>query len=261
MTHSLIGGVLILPLVLWGLLMLLDRWQVARGTRFKSGLAMHPKWLLALCYIGALTHPLLDLQTTYAVQLFSPLSGRWFHSDSLFIIDVWLWSLLALTIAWSRMREKQRHAHWGRPVQAALVVAFAYICLNIGLSERAIADVRAHHPKAQAIFASAQPIMSWQRQMSWRNDASIHRAEWHILGGLGHEGRPVPTMMDDPVVRRAIQRDPSLRKFLYWSVLPVAGVTRDGCVAKVEVTDGRYGLPGETRRGPLGRETEVDLCS
>ena len=163
-THSLIGGVLILPAMLWGLLMLLDRWQVARGTTFKSGLALDPKWLLALCYIGAITHPLLDLQTTYAVQLFSPLTGRWFHSDSLFIIDVWLWSLLGLTIAWTRMREKQRRPGWGRPVQGALAVAVAYIGLNIELSERATAEVRARHPKATTIFASPEPVKSWQRR-------------------------------------------------------------------------------------------------
>lgn len=259
-THSLIGGVLILPIILWGLLFALDRWQVARGTIFKSGLAMHPRWLLALCYLGALTHPLLDLQTTYSVQLFSPLSGRWFHSDSLFIIDVWLWSLLGLTIAWSRMREDQGRANWQRPVQAALVAAFAYICLNAGLSARAASEVRAAHPRAEAIFASPQPVRSWQRRMSWRNGAAIHRADWRILGGLGPEDGPAPDNMADPVVRRAIRSDRALRDFLYWSILPVAAVSRDGCTARVLVTDGRYGLPGENRRGPLGRETQVDIC-
>ncbi|MGH6658390.1 MAG: metal-dependent hydrolase, partial [Sphingomicrobium sp.] len=55
-SHSLIGGVLLLPPLLAGLLWLLDRWQVQRGVRFKSGLVMHPWWLLALCYVGALSH-------------------------------------------------------------------------------------------------------------------------------------------------------------------------------------------------------------
>jgi inner membrane protein len=260
-THSLIGGVIVLPAMLWALLMLLDRWQVARGTRFKSGLAMDPRWLLALCYIGAITHPWLDLQTTYAVQLFSPLSGRWFHSDSLFIIDVWLWALLGLTIAWSRMREKQRRANWQRPVQRALVAAFAYICLNLGLSERATADVRARHPKAEAIFASPQPVKSWQRRMSWRNDEAVHRAPWRIGGGLRAESGPIAANMDDPIVRRAIREDPNLRRFLYWSVMPVARVTRDGCQATVEVADARYSLPGEGLRGPGVPATRVDLCA
>ena len=259
-THSLIGGVFILPAMLWGLLMLLDRWQVARGKSFESGLELRPGWLLALCYISALTHPLLDLQTTYAVQLFSPLSGRWYHSDSLFIVDVWLWAALGLTIAWSRMREKQRRPHWQRPVQAALTAAFAYICLNIGLSERAVADVRARHPRANTIFASPEPVKSWQRRMSWRNDDAIHRASWRIVGGLRTESAPVATNMGDPIVRRAIREDPNLRHFLHWSIMPVARVTREGCVATVEVADARYSLPGEGLRGPGVPETLVDLC-
>src|SRR5438128_1115247 len=94
-THGLLGGVLVLPPVLAGLLWLLDCWQVSRGTVFRSGLVMHFGWLLALCYLGAITHPLLDLQTTYSVQLFSPFSTAWYHSDSLFIIDLLLWLVLA----------------------------------------------------------------------------------------------------------------------------------------------------------------------
>ena len=87
-THSLVGGVLIMPPLLAGLLSLLDRWQVKRGTTFKSGLDLHVGWLLALCYLGAITHPLLDLQTTYSVQLLSPFSNAWYHADSLFIVKL-----------------------------------------------------------------------------------------------------------------------------------------------------------------------------
>src|SRR5687768_749474 len=104
-THGLVGGVLVMPPILAGLLWLLDRWQVGRGTLFKSGLAMHFGWLLALCYLGALTHPLLDLQTTYSVQLLSPFSNAWFHSDSLFIIDLVLWVVLAGSLIISGRRE------------------------------------------------------------------------------------------------------------------------------------------------------------
>ena len=259
-THSLIGGGIILPAMLWGLLMLLDRWQVSRGTTFKSGLAMHPRRLLALCYIGAITHPLLDLQTTYAVQLFSPVSDRWYHSDSLFIIDVWIWLLLVLSIASSQSKEAAKRRDWGRPVQLALLAGFAYICLNIGLSERAVADVRARDPKAQTIFASPEPALSWERRMSWLNGELVHRAPWRIVGGLGPGDPPVPTNMDDPVVRRAISEDPNLRRFLHWSIMPVARISRDGCIATVEVADARYSLPGEGLRGPGVPETRVDLC-
>ena len=89
-THSFAGGVPLMPPLLAGLLWLLDRWQVRRGATFRSGLAMHFGWLMALSYLGTLTHPLLDWQTTYSVQLLSPYSDTWFHTDSLFIIDVWI---------------------------------------------------------------------------------------------------------------------------------------------------------------------------
>ena len=56
-THSIVGGVLIMPPILFGLLWLLDRWQVARSVQFRSGLPMRPWRLLALCYIGAVSHP------------------------------------------------------------------------------------------------------------------------------------------------------------------------------------------------------------
>src|SRR5215211_119203 len=85
-THGLVGGVLVMPPVLAGLLWLLDRWQRSRSVRFRSGLPMRFGGLVALSYLGTLTHPLLDMLTTYSVQLFSPASKRWIHSDALFII-------------------------------------------------------------------------------------------------------------------------------------------------------------------------------
>src|SRR5918993_1096972 len=105
-THGLVGGVLLMSPLLAGLLWLLDRWQARQGAEFKSGLAMHFGWLVALSYIGALSHPLLDWQTTYSVQLLSPFSDKWFHTDTLFIIDVWLWAILGGTIWLSRRRER-----------------------------------------------------------------------------------------------------------------------------------------------------------
>ena len=62
-THSLLGGVLLMPPLLAGLLWLLDLWQVRRRAEFKSGLAMRFGWLLALSYIGALSHPPIAKRT------------------------------------------------------------------------------------------------------------------------------------------------------------------------------------------------------
>ena len=143
-THSLVGGVVFMPPILFGLLWLLDRWQIGNDRQFKSGLPMRPGWLLALCYLGALTHPLLDLLTTYSVQLLSPFSGAWFHADGLFIIDGWVWVLLATSIELSRWREKAGTA-WQRPAQLGIAIFFAYLAVNLAITQRAYAAVRAVH--------------------------------------------------------------------------------------------------------------------
>src|SRR3954454_18549408 len=74
-THGLVGGVLVMPPVLAGLLWLLYRLPLSRGARFRSGLPMRVGWLVSFCFLFALTHPLLHVVTTFSVQLFSPLSS------------------------------------------------------------------------------------------------------------------------------------------------------------------------------------------
>jgi len=252
-THGLPGGVLFLPPVLAGLLWLLDRWQLGRGREFKSGLPMRFGWLVLLAYLGTLTHPFLDLLTTYSVQLFSPLSAAWYHSDALFIIDIWVWLLLAIAIGISKRRE-QKGREWRRIPQGAIAILLAYIGANLAISQAADANVRSLDPKAQAIFASPPPVFSWRRDLVWRDGTSYCRASYDILGAGFRTGTCAPSNMQDPVVRQAIARDPRLQKFLKWSILPQADVTRDRCAIHVAIGDARY---GEGRRSRLARESVI----
>ena len=258
-THGLVGGVVVMPPILAGLLWLLDRWQVSRGTEFKSGLPMRFGWLVLLCYLGALTHPLLDLLTTYSVQLFSPFSDRWYHADGLFIIDIWLWLVLAVAIGVSKRRE-QHGREWRRIPQAAIGIILAYIGLNLLITQRAETAVRqwAGDRSVSATFASPPPLTFWSRGLVWREDGCYRRSSFDpFAGGLGEVSECRRTNMDDPVVREAIRRDPRLRKFLKWSVLPQAEVRHEGCKAHVAIGDARY---GEGRRSRLARETTISIC-
>jgi inner membrane protein len=244
--------------VLAGLLWLLDRWQVRRGNSFKSGLAMHFGWLVALCYLGALTHPLLDMLTTYSVQLYSPLSARWYHADSLFIVDVWVWLVLLVAIDWSRTRE--RHGlSWTRGPQIAIALVLAYIGANLLITEKAQAAVRdwAGGRPAEAIFASPPPAFVWRRDVVWREVDCYRRSRFDpFAGGFGKVSDCQPTNMDEPLVRQAIRDDKSLRKFLKWSILPQADIRLARCQAQIAIGDARY---GEGRRSRLARETVVPI--
>lgn len=258
-THGIVGGVLLMPPILAGLLWLLDRWHLRSGKPFKSGLQMHFGWLVALSYAGGITHPFLDLLTTYSVQLFSPFSGRWYHSEGLFIIDVWVWLLLAVCIGISKRREKAGK-EWKRLPRIGIAVLLAYIGANLLITDRADAAVRNWAGKRQvsALFASPPPVTFWKRDLVWREDGCYRRATYDPLRrGFGPVSECQPTNMNDPIVQQAIRDDPRLRKFLKWSILPQADVVRARCNAKVAIGDARY---GEGRRSRLARETLVPLA-
>ena len=246
-THSLVGGVLLMPPLLAGLLWLLDRWQVRRGVEFKSGLPMRWGWLLALCYIGAVTHPLLDLLTTYSVQLLSPFSGRWYHADGLFIIDLWVWLLLAVAIGISKRRE-QSGREWRRLPQAAIGILLAYIGINLLITQRAVAAVRSHSPQAEAIFASPPPLLSWQRGLVWREGNCYRRSDYRpFRGGFRNLTACELTNLGDPLVQQAIRSDPSLQSFLRWSILP-----RPTSSEGVALPGSRSAMPAMGRGGGRG---------
>lgn len=257
-THSIVGGVVVMPPILAALLWLLDRLQVRRGATFESGLPMHFGWLVALCYIGAISHPSLDVLTTYSVQLLSPFSNAWFHSDGLFIIDLWIWLLLGSTIALSKWMEKRGRA-WRKPPQAAIAIILIYIAANVAISQSAYASVRqwAGERPVDSLFASPPPFYFWQRGLVWREGACYRRSAYAPFAGMAPVGACEPANMGDPLVREAIRSDPRLQKFLKWSILPQATVERTGCEARVTIGDARYGRRGRSR---LGRETVIRTC-
>lgn len=261
-THGLVGGVLVMPPLLAGLLWLLDRWQVRRGAAFRSGLAMHFGWLLALCYLGALTHPLLDLQNTYAVQLFSPASKRWFHADGLFIVSPWLLAMLVAGIWMSRRREKARQGTSGKPALIALGGVGGFIALNIGVSALAWqAPTRdAPYARPDRIFAGPEPLAFWRRHLVWHEAGQMRFGQYDPLRSvftLTGYGQPFPDNMADPLVRRASRANPDVVKFLDWSQMPVARISHEGCMVSVTFSDARFAGPTMNR----GFQREVTLPS
>jgi len=246
-THSLAGGVLLMPPILAGLLWVLDRWQVRRGTTFKSGLVMHFGWLVVLSYLGTLTHPLLDWQTVYAIQLFSPFDRRWYHTDTLFIIDLWIWLALGAAIALSKWREGRGGGRWQWPPRIALAAVLAYLGLNSVITDLARTAVLAQpdYPDPDVVVASPPPLAFWHREMIWREEGLIWRGEFDPRRSptdLEDVRGPTPDGMDDPWAREAMHATPEAERFVRWSILPVAYVVYDaGCHVTVNYYDARFG--------------------
>jgi inner membrane protein len=104
-THGPLGFAL-LPLVLVALVALATRRRRARGEPVPLGR------IAALAYLGALTHPLLDLLNVYGVRLLAPFSGRWFYGDVLFIVDPWFWLILGIAVFLVREPTRPALALW-----------------------------------------------------------------------------------------------------------------------------------------------------
>lgn len=250
-THSLLVGLWVMPLLTAGFLWLLDRWQVRRGASFASGLEMHFGWLLGLAFLGCLTHPLLDWQTVYAVQLFSPFDLRWYHTDALFIIDVWVLLALAVAIWLSRRREALGAARWTAPARVGVALVFAYICVNdaIGTLARNAVRHESTGPSPRTIAASPPPVLFWRREVVWREGRYIRRGWFdpaRSITQLSDPSAPAPDGMNDPRALRAA-RDPAARQFLAWSIMPVATITETTCGTMVRFGDARYrGISGNS---------------
>jgi inner membrane protein len=95
LTHGPLA-LLVLPFIVAGVVLLYDR--VWRRRRSPMAEAARPLAVLGLAALGVLTHPPLDWMNTYGIRLLMPFAERWFYGDALFIIDPWIWLLLAVPV-------------------------------------------------------------------------------------------------------------------------------------------------------------------
>jgi inner membrane protein len=122
LTHGPLA-VLLLPFIVAGAVLLYDRaW---RRRRSPTAEAARPLAVLGLAAIGVLTHPLLDWMNTYGIRLLMPFSERWFYGDALFIIDPWIWLLLAVPVVGLAVSRRGRTGWVLLGIAASLMVLLA----------------------------------------------------------------------------------------------------------------------------------------
>ncbi|MBU0555757.1 MAG: metal-dependent hydrolase [Alphaproteobacteria bacterium] len=228
LTHGPIA-MIVLPLILTALMFAFDRWQAKRGTRPAGRPPVRFLWLWLIAQIGTLSHPALDWLNSYGVRLLSPFSEQWFHGDTLFIIDVWLWALLIGGYIWARRGERAGVAPMMQRARIVFTLACAYIFANgvlSGAAEAQAADwLRGQGRAPELVVANPQPLVPWAREMLWRGEGRHGGFPYSLGAGLAvqaNSAEGAANGMDDPGVALARTRDADARAFLFWSRMPVA---------------------------------------
>jgi inner membrane protein len=216
-THG-IGGLVTLPFITAAIILLWEKLRPDKETPVRF-------WpLLLLCFIGGLSHSLLDLMNSYGIRLLDPFSPERFFEDAWYIVDPWIWVMLILGLEYS-WRAERLGRNWTTPALMAISALVGYGFLNFAISERAEALTRAElrHRGIEPTLVVANPrlLTFWRRHMLWRND-DIHGDGWFgPRRGLVLEPRVAANNLDDPRLAAALQRDKHVRAFLFWSRMPV----------------------------------------
>jgi membrane-bound metal-dependent hydrolase YbcI (DUF457 family) len=149
LTHGPLA-MLLLPLVVAGGILLYDR--LWRRRRSRDVAAARPLAVFGLAALGVLTHPLLDWMNTYGIRLLMPFSDRWFYGDALFIIDPWIWLLLAAPVVGLAVSRRGRVGWVLLGIAATLLVMLAP---QVPLA-------------ARVVWAAAVGALALQTAVAWR---------------------------------------------------------------------------------------------
>ncbi len=236
-THG-IPALLVWPFLLTCLILLLDRlvraWRPDRHV-------LRAREVLRLSAIAILSHPILDTLNTYGVRWLMPFDGRWFYGDTLFIVDPWMWLVLALGVAPSR--GGREHA-----ARLGLSVASAYVVVMVGFAlvgrRVAAAELSAMGGGAvQRLMVAPVPADPFTRRVVARQADGYHTATFHWLrrphidgASLRRFAAPSP---DDPALLAAARTVPG-RRFLGWARFPMVEVEHRPDGEVVHLVDLRY---------------------
>jgi inner membrane protein len=235
-THGLLAQAL-LPLLLTGALLLLDRWRPQRTEGAPRASAGD---LLLLSYTGVLLHVFLDLMNNYGVRLLMPFSARWFYGDTLFIIDLWLLLTLGAGVYWARRRRSRA------PARRALLAGALYLGVMIvsARASRAIvmdAWVRAHGTPPHSLMVGPLPITPVSKAIIVDTGDRYVTGTFSWLGErVRFDPAAIPYGRGDALVGRALE-DPGMRGVLGWSRFPRFDVAAVPAGEAVTLTDLRFG--------------------
>jgi inner membrane protein len=221
-THGVLAMV-VLPLVLTGVMLAWDRF--VRRRRHPDAAPARAGPLLVLSFVSILTHPALDWLNTYGVRLLMPFDGTWFYGDSVFIVDPWMWLLMAASVVLARTRGKLSAAAWIVVACAAtaLVLLFdrvpivARVVWLIGVVAIVVLRLRrvaeATIPKVAIVCLSVLLVYIGAMLLANRV-ARVQAAEWLASQGVEVDEIMAGAVAVDPFERDVIARSGDRYLFL-----------------------------------------------
>ena len=212
------GGVLLLVAV--------ARMRLFRVVR--AGLLMP---VLALAYLGVLSHVFLDFLNPYGIRLLMPFDSRWLYGDALFIIDPWLWLILGGGI-WLA-----RRGGTTLPAIHALTLATVYI-LSMWTNAQAARGIvldewrRTRGGEPASLMVGPVPVTPFRRQVIVDNGLAYETGIFTWFPAQVSIDRTVVPKNDTDVRVARAREAPHIRGFLVWARFPfwtfeeVSGGTR-----------------------------------
>jgi inner membrane protein len=248
-THGVLA-LAVLPFLLAGVMLLFDRLLRRLG---RAGLpsGVDPRAVLTLAFISILSHPILDTLNTYGVRWLMPFSGRWFYGDVLFIVDPWVWFVLAAGVLLSR-RQRRLSGRFiearTAPARLALGAVLGYtIAMALsGMAARKVATrelaIISGHP-VESLMASPVPLNPLVRRVvavqggSYRDGLFDWRRRPHVDPATVR--RFPRTLPSHPAVAAASATTVG-RRFLQWARFPSFQVEESAEGYLVHIIDLRY---------------------
>ncbi|MBW2459403.1 MAG: metal-dependent hydrolase [Deltaproteobacteria bacterium] len=272
MTHSLIFAAVAAPLLGWIAWRWLDRGDLAassaagdsappgsltagRGTR--SG----TKWQWTqLAFWALVTHPLLDIFTSYGTQFLWPFSDHRLALDAIPIIDpIYTLTLIGALILGRVYRKRAKVGRW--VATAALVVTTGYLGLGYVESQQAqrLAAEQLRDQGFEPVHLRAQPSM-----LVWMWRVVARNANGDLRIGVVSSYAPTPMTFvsvdrpDEPLVERAL--DSPQGRLLQWFSDGMIGarLERRGEATRVVLEDQRYGSVIEPATAFWGAHADFD---
>jgi hypothetical protein len=198
--------------------------------------------------IGVASNPLFDLANSYGVRILWPFSRQWVNFDFLAIFDVWIWLLLALAIAgpWlSRAvsREIGAQAGTGRGMAIfVLCLVSLYCCGKYLLHERAVAVLEARIYQGEVprrVAAMPSPVNPFRWVGLVEGSGFVVRySSVNLLEEFDPSSGQVFYKPEET------PRVAPFRSFLEFAQWPVWSVTPVEDAVRVELSDLRFGPPG-----------------